>query len=36
MNATGISGEHQPLVLHTRPVVEMSDESSTPPVHSFA
>jgi len=27
MNATGISGEHQPLVLHTRPVFEMSDES---------
>jgi Uma2 family endonuclease len=27
MNATGISGEHQPLILDTRPVFEMSDES---------
>ena len=27
MNVTGTSSEHQPLVLHTRPAFEMSDES---------
>jgi hypothetical protein len=32
MNAIEISGEHQPLILHTRSVFEMSDESFFDPM----